>query len=83
MQVRELEDLARRLQKARVDKTERITANTLLRIAADLLLARSGELSGDTEEQLRRSVGLPENRSSGVRKSRASRGTVEQRSTSV
>jgi len=37
---------------------ERITDNTLIRVAVDLLLARAGELTGTTEDELRRSVGL-------------------------
>jgi hypothetical protein len=37
---------------------ERVTDNTLVRIAIDLLLERSGELKGMTENELRASVGL-------------------------
>jgi hypothetical protein len=37
---------------------ERVTDNTLVRIAIDLLLERSGELKGMTENELRSSVGL-------------------------
>jgi len=37
---------------------ERITDNTLIRVAVDLLLARAGELNGTTEDALRQSVGL-------------------------
>jgi len=37
---------------------ERITDNTLIRVAVDLLLARAEELNGTTEDALRRSVGL-------------------------
>jgi len=37
---------------------ERITDNTLIRVAVDLLLARAGELNGTTEDSLRQSVGL-------------------------
>lgn len=37
---------------------ERITDNTLIRVAVDLLLARTGELHGTTEDELRHSVGL-------------------------
>jgi len=37
---------------------ERITDNTLIRVAVDLLLARAGELNGTTEDTLRQSVGL-------------------------
>lgn len=35
---------------------ERITDNTLIRVAVDLLLARAGELNGTTEDSLRQSV---------------------------
>jgi hypothetical protein len=35
---------------------ERITENTLIRVAIDLLLAQQGRLSGATEEELRQSV---------------------------
>jgi len=37
---------------------ERITDNTLIRVAVDLLLARAAELNGTTEDALRQSVGL-------------------------
>lgn len=37
-------------------RRERITENTLIRIAIDLLLARQPELRGSTEEELRKSV---------------------------
>jgi hypothetical protein len=48
----ELDDLARDLHDARRVKGERITANTLIRIAIDGLVAHGGRLHGDTEEQL-------------------------------
>lgn len=45
----------------RVDRSgEVITDNTLIRVAIDVLLARAADLHGDTENDLRRSVGLPE-----------------------
>ena len=37
---------------------ERITDNTLIRVAVDLLLARAEQLNGTTEDALRHSVGL-------------------------
>ena len=37
---------------------ERITENTLIRLAIDLLLANAGQLRGSTENELRRSLGL-------------------------
>ncbi|WP_345043907.1 hypothetical protein [Georgenia daeguensis] len=55
--------LTRRLNKARrqPDGTtvgERITDNTLLRVAIDLLLARADDLHGTTEAELAASLGL-------------------------
>ncbi len=66
-QVADLNDLARRLQRARRARGERITTNTLLRIAAALLLSRAGDLAGDTEEALLASLGLPDSGNHGVR----------------
>ena len=37
---------------------ERITTNTLIRVAVALLLSPSQDLAGTTEEELRRSLGL-------------------------
>ncbi|MGN6221686.1 MAG: hypothetical protein ACTHNQ_19475 [Microbacterium sp.] len=51
-----LSALARTLMRQRSVKSERITENTLIRVAIDLLLAHTRELSGATEEQLRESV---------------------------
>lgn len=48
----QLDDLARDLHDARSVKGERITANTLIRVAIDGLVAHGGRLHGDTEEQL-------------------------------
>lgn len=50
---------ARRLNKAKGPGGVRITENTLARVAFDLLISRMDELSGTTEEELRRSLGLP------------------------
>ena len=50
--------LSRRINKTRRGAGERITDNTLIRVAVDLLLERSEELSGTTENGLRNSVGL-------------------------
>jgi hypothetical protein len=50
--------LRRQLSGKRADRREPLTDNTLIRIGIDLLLARAGELRGDTEEDLRRSLGL-------------------------
>lgn len=48
----------RRLNKVRRGRGERITENTLVRVAIDLLLERADELGGFTEDELRASVGL-------------------------
>ncbi|MDX2377754.1 hypothetical protein M4I32_13180 [Microbacterium sp. LRZ72] len=48
--------LARRLMRRRTVRTERITENTLVRVAIDLLLAHQGALSGNTETEIRNSV---------------------------
>jgi len=55
-QVDELARLRRRVAANRDDKTERITDNTLIRLAVDLLLTRADELDGDTEDALRASL---------------------------
>jgi hypothetical protein len=47
-----LDEMARDLHDARSVKGERITANTLIRIAIDGLLAHGSRLHGDTEPQL-------------------------------
>ncbi|SDH31849.1 hypothetical protein [Microbacterium sp. 77mftsu3.1] len=50
---------SRRLNKAKGTGGVRITENTLARVAFDLLISRMDELHGATEEELRRSLGLP------------------------
>lgn len=57
-QIDELATQARRLSRAKNDSTERITDNTLIRVAVDLLLAQPARLKGSTEAELRKSVGL-------------------------
>ena len=57
-QVEDLHALARTLNRLKTDKGERITENTLIRVAVDLLLQRSEDLHGSSEAELRRSVGL-------------------------
>lgn len=48
-----LTDVARRLNRRKPRGAgERITENTLIRIAVELLLSREGELAGTTEEEL-------------------------------
>ncbi|MFD8706826.1 hypothetical protein ACFV1W_30200 [Kitasatospora sp. NPDC059648] len=48
----ELDVLARELQASRTVKVERITANTVIRVATDFVLGRRDVLVGDTEEEL-------------------------------
>jgi hypothetical protein len=59
-QLVELVRLRRSLNRQRRRAGERITTNKLIRVAVALLLSRSQDLSGTTEEELRRSLGLPE-----------------------
>ena len=66
-QITNLSILARVLNRNRGGAGERITTNTLIRVAASLLLSRSQDLAGTTEEELRRSLGLPDLRSPDVR----------------
>ena len=58
-QITELSILARVLNRTRGGAGERITQNTLIRVAVALLLSRAGDLAGTTEEELRQSLGLP------------------------
>ena len=53
-----LQSLSRQLNRSRNRRGERITENTLIRVAIDLLLSRQDELAGTTEAELRASVGL-------------------------
>jgi hypothetical protein len=53
-----LTEHARRLNRAKGTGGERITENTLIRVAIDVLLSRIDELHGATEEELRKSVSL-------------------------
>jgi len=57
-QVTNLSVLARVLNRNRRRAGERITTNTLIRVAVALLLSRAQDLAGTTEEELRRSLGL-------------------------
>ncbi len=67
----ELSQLARALMRDRVSHRERITENTLIRVAIDLLLARREQLRGSDEGELRRSMmpAVPDFRSSAVAES--------------
>lgn len=60
-QVTALTALADAVMRRRRFKAERITENTLIRVAIDLLLAHADQLRGSTEAELRNSVtsGLP------------------------
>lgn len=55
-QVDDLSMLARKLSRAARGGEERITDNTLIRVAVDLLLAQRDKLAGSTEEELRKSL---------------------------
>jgi hypothetical protein len=57
-QVTNLNVKARELNKKKDPSADRITDNTLIRVAVDLILARANELRGGDETQLRRSLGL-------------------------
>ncbi len=57
-QLDNLTRLTRALNRKRKGTGERITENTLIRIAVDLLLNKSDELKGFTEQELRESVSL-------------------------
>jgi hypothetical protein len=49
---------ARQLNKTKDTDSDRITDNTLIRIAVDLLLSRADELLGGDEAALRKSLGI-------------------------
>jgi hypothetical protein len=53
-----LAEIARRLNRARRGRGDRLTTNSLLRVAADLLLAREADLAGYTEADLAVALGL-------------------------
>lgn len=57
-QIGDLTAHARRLNKAKTAQAPRITENTLIRVAIDMLLSRVDDLQGNTEEDLRRSLGI-------------------------
>lgn len=52
----DLTPLARELQDAKQPDTPRITENTLIRVAVDLLLELEPHLHGDTEEDIRENL---------------------------
>jgi hypothetical protein len=55
-QLDELARIRRALNRQRGGEGERITENTLIRVAVDVLLGRAGKLRGTTEDELRKSV---------------------------
>lgn len=55
-QLADLKVLSKSLMRKRAVKVERITDNTLIRIAIDLLFAHADQLTGSTEDALRDSV---------------------------
>jgi hypothetical protein len=55
-QLDELARLRRTLNRQRAGDGERITENTLIRVAVDMLLSRADRLRGTTEDELRKSV---------------------------
>ncbi|MBD2680939.1 MULTISPECIES: hypothetical protein [Nostoc] len=58
-QIDALTDLTRKLNRTkRVKGGERLTDNTLIRVAVDLLLSKASELQGTTEDELRSSLNL-------------------------
>jgi hypothetical protein len=58
-QIDALTDLTRKLNRTkRVKGSERLTDNTLIRIAVDLLLSKASELQGTTEDELRSSLNI-------------------------
>lgn len=57
-QLQNLTNLTRSLNRKRKGSGERITENTLIRIAVDLLMNQSDELKGTTEQELKKSVSL-------------------------
>jgi hypothetical protein len=47
-----------KLNRGAKSQPERITSNTLIRVALDLLISQKDKLAGSTEEELRKSLGL-------------------------
>lgn len=57
-QLQALTTLTRQLNKTRRGAGDRITDNTLIRVAVDLMLTQADKLTGTTEDELRKSLGL-------------------------
>ncbi len=63
-QVDSLASLARRVNRRKPSRGgERITENTLIRVAVDWLLSQEDNVGGSTEEEIRRGLGVSETRS--------------------
>ena len=60
-QLDSLTSLTRRLNRARKGQGERLTENTLIRVAIDLLLKNASQIEGMTEAELSESLGLTPN----------------------
>ena len=59
-QIDRLTTISRQLNRQRIEgEGERLTENTLIRLAVDLLFLQADKLAGTTEEELRASLGLP------------------------
>ena len=59
-QVDSLASLARRVNRRKASRGgERITENTLIRVAVDWLLSQEAYVEGSTEEEIRRGLGVP------------------------
>jgi hypothetical protein len=62
-QVDTLASLARRVNRQKATRGgERITENTLIRVAVDWLLSQEAYVGGSSEEEIRRGLGVPEPR---------------------
>jgi hypothetical protein len=57
-QLGSLTSLTRRLNRARKGQGERLTENTLIRVAIDLLLKNASQIGGITEAELSESLGI-------------------------
>lgn len=59
-QIDRLTAIARRLNRQKIEgEGERLTENTLIRLAVDLLFEKANKLAGATEDELRDSLELP------------------------
>jgi hypothetical protein len=58
-----LASLARRMNRGKIERGgERITENTLIRVAVDWLLSRDEPVGASSEEEIRRSLSVPDHR---------------------